>query len=230
LSSCPTTSLEVGQAGQQPWRVFCEWLSQLGVRVARGAISGLAGAHAMLGELKTVNGLAAGGGEQEADAASLRALQASKSPAGAAEPKASGLCGCGCGRKTTIARWNDPVRGKVRGQPMRFIRGHSSRRPEHIARLVARIQPQGSGLLRFRVDPATGCWLWSGSIGTGGYGQIWADGKVHWAHRYAYEQVRGKVPGATDYATHAATGDASTRTTWSRSRGERSPATASLPG
>lgn len=41
-------------------------------------------------------------------------------------PNPSGLCMCGCGRKTTLAAANDRKRGNVKGQPTRFIRGHSS--------------------------------------------------------------------------------------------------------
>ena len=39
----------------------------------------------------------------------------------------SGLCMCGCGQKTTIARHNDASSGRVKGQPIRFINGHQSR-------------------------------------------------------------------------------------------------------
>lgn len=37
------------------------------------------------------------------------------------------LCGCGCGQATSIARQNDPKRGYAKGDPLKFIRGHSSR-------------------------------------------------------------------------------------------------------
>jgi len=37
------------------------------------------------------------------------------------------LCECGCGNPTTIAKKTDQRRGDVKGQPMRFIRGHNSR-------------------------------------------------------------------------------------------------------
>lgn len=38
-----------------------------------------------------------------------------------------GLCQCGCGQRTAIARWNDTLRGRVKGQPSRFIHGHNGR-------------------------------------------------------------------------------------------------------
>jgi hypothetical protein len=34
------------------------------------------------------------------------------------------LCECGCGEQTPLAKCNDPRRGQVKGQPVRFIRGH----------------------------------------------------------------------------------------------------------
>lgn len=38
-----------------------------------------------------------------------------------------GLCQCGCGEKTTIAKWGAGAGGKFRGEPMRFIKGHGAR-------------------------------------------------------------------------------------------------------
>lgn len=39
-----------------------------------------------------------------------------------------------------------------------------------------------------------GCWLWTGSFTTPGYGQFRADGKNLSTHRYAYEISRGPIP------------------------------------
>lgn len=45
------------------------------------------------------------------------------------------------------------------------------------------------------VDPKTGCCIWTGGIGRGGYGLIWYDGKMVYVHRLAYEQHTGqKIP------------------------------------
>jgi len=46
----------------------------------------------------------------------------------AISPNPSGLCMCGCGRKTKIVTKSDRRHGHVMGQPFRFIHGHS--RPE----------------------------------------------------------------------------------------------------
>ena len=43
---------------------------------------------------------------------------------GAIRPNPSGLCMCGCGRKTKIATKSDRRHGHVMGQPFRFIHGH----------------------------------------------------------------------------------------------------------
>lgn len=38
-----------------------------------------------------------------------------------------GLCACGCGEATPIAASSDSRYGHVKGQPLRFIRGHNTR-------------------------------------------------------------------------------------------------------
>lgn len=40
----------------------------------------------------------------------------------------------------------------------------------------------------------TGCVVWSGSLATGGYGMMSANGKKVRAHRYAWERVNGPIP------------------------------------
>ena len=39
-----------------------------------------------------------------------------------------GLCQCGCGGKTSIAKTSDQRRGQVNGEPLRFVRGHHGRK------------------------------------------------------------------------------------------------------
>lgn len=38
-----------------------------------------------------------------------------------------GYCQCGCGQKTRLARQNDPARGVVKGEPLRFVCNHHQR-------------------------------------------------------------------------------------------------------
>jgi len=42
---------------------------------------------------------------------------------------AVGYCACGCGRKTNIARRTNTRLGYIKGQPLRFVRGHNGKRP-----------------------------------------------------------------------------------------------------
>lgn len=40
--------------------------------------------------------------------------------------------------------------------------------------------------------PFSGCWVWMGHLGFGGYGSIWHDGRHHVAHRLSWEIKNGK--------------------------------------
>jgi len=40
----------------------------------------------------------------------------------------------------------------------------------------------------------TGCWLWSGSCDTSGYGLFRLNGKLEKAHRVSYKQYKSKIP------------------------------------
>jgi len=39
----------------------------------------------------------------------------------------NGICECGCGQTTSSAKRNDPRRGHVKGESLRFISGHATR-------------------------------------------------------------------------------------------------------
>lgn len=91
-----------------------------------------------------------------------------------------GYCQCGCGRRTSIPTRNTTKYGWVKGQPLRFARGHKPReRPED----------------RFwsRVEKTDGCWIWTGGC-IKGYGAFWYEGRNVRAHRYAYELLVGPIP------------------------------------
>lgn len=45
---------------------------------------------------------------------------------------------------------------------------------------------------RFVVTP--GCWLWTGEIGSSGYGRFYAYGRKYRAHRFSYEAYKGEIP------------------------------------
>jgi hypothetical protein len=46
--------------------------------------------------------------------------------------------------------------------------------------------------MRVLIDP-DGCWLWTGSTGSNGYGQVRIDGRLIPAHRWAYEYKIGPI-------------------------------------
>ena len=39
-----------------------------------------------------------------------------------------------------------------------------------------------------------GCWIWIAAADRLGYGRFWANGKLHLAHRFAYESIVGAIP------------------------------------
>lgn len=89
-----------------------------------------------------------------------------------------GYCECGCGRRTNIAHQTDTARGYVKGEPFRFVTGHS----------VLWTGPQ------YVENPETGCWVWQRCI-SGGYGRLPARGRTSYlAHRYFYEEHVGPIP------------------------------------
>jgi hypothetical protein len=94
-----------------------------------------------------------------------------------------GLCQCGCGEHTRIAPRNRPSRGWIKGQPLRFIKGHSRRK---------------SGRA-FVVDPATGCWVWQRHIDEGGYGVTWDGKRLVKAHVAMYRAKYGDYEGTLDH-------------------------------
>ena len=104
-----------------------------------------------------------------------------------------GLCECRCGQPAPIASRTHPARGWVKGQPLRFVRGHSRRHGPIRDRLLARtvVRP-GSAL---QIDGAP-CWEWTGATARGGYGQIRLAGRMVYVHRVAYEIWLGPVPGS----------------------------------
>lgn len=87
-----------------------------------------------------------------------------------------GLCQCGCGQPTSLARDTNPKRGDVKGQPVRYVRGHQRRRVYYI------------------IDPVTECHRWQGTKNPDGYGRLCVDGKWWQAHVWFYTQKHGPIP------------------------------------
>ena len=59
-------------------------------------------------------------------------------------PNPSGLCQCGCGGKTRLAKQTVRQRDWVQGQPIRFIMGHQNRKPGNY--WTEHVPPNPSGL------------------------------------------------------------------------------------
>jgi hypothetical protein len=93
-----------------------------------------------------------------------------------------GLCECGCGRQAPIATTTDRRKGWTKGEPKRFIQGHSGHRWTSPGYLV---------------DDITGCWNWNGyrrpEDDRAGAKRL-KDGSYQSAYRYYYEQKHGAVP------------------------------------
>mgnify|MGYP001615900357 CR=1 FL=1 len=94
------------------------------------------------------------------------------------------LCECGCGRRTRLARQTERRSGWVKGQPLRYLKGHSGatslRRP-----FVERFWS--------KVRKTRGCWYWLNS-NIRGYGRTSRDGRPLLAPRASYELRYGAVP------------------------------------
>lgn len=104
-------------------------------------------------------------------------MQTKNTPQG---PNPSGLCMCGCGQPTRIARYTRNNRGDVAGLPVRYLLGHRYllHTPEYV------------------IDADTGCWLWQRAKDVYGYGvlQKSANRPHRLAHRLIYERHKGPIP------------------------------------
>ena len=50
---------------------------------------------------------------------------------------------------------------------------------------------------KYFIEPNSGCWLWTGTLQSGGYGLMWAgkgEGQYVLAHRVSYETYVGPIP------------------------------------
>jgi hypothetical protein len=70
------------------------------------------------------------------------------------------------------------------------VRAANSRARDH--ELTAEGIPMLLGTL-FRVDSATGCWVYTGKLMRDGYAKLCRNGKSHLAHRYAYTRLVGPI-------------------------------------
>lgn len=91
-----------------------------------------------------------------------------------------GYCLCGCGRRTRIVTHTHRRKGRIAGQPNRYILGHG---------FASTIHKRFWG----KVLKTESCWLWTGCKNKDGYGKIRFNGKTELAHRVAWELANGPL-------------------------------------
>jgi hypothetical protein len=94
-----------------------------------------------------------------------------------------GECHCGCGRQTTIAQKTQTRIKQLKGEPIRYIKGHA----------------EGRGGIQYMIEDCgyvTPCWVWQRKCGRDGYGEAWCGERKQSmkAHRLYYEQHVGPIP------------------------------------
>lgn len=88
-----------------------------------------------------------------------------------------GYCHCGCGQRTRLAPRTHRRDGHVKGEPLRYIRGH------HKRLYRAEYTEEDRGF-------PTPCWIWQKATRADGYGA--EQGRL--AHRSYYERCLGPIP------------------------------------
>jgi hypothetical protein len=94
-----------------------------------------------------------------------------------------GFCQCGCGRRTKISDRTNARHGWQKGEPLRYLKGHSGYHPW-----------PASFWERTKKCTDTGCWEWQGSMFKDGYGSVPINGHNQHVHRVAYELAYGSIP------------------------------------
>lgn len=85
-----------------------------------------------------------------------------------------GLCRCGCGKVTAIAKRNRKERQILKGQHLPYARYHEGR-------------------TNFTISE-TGCWVWNGKLNEDGYATTHWDNKSVRIFVALYQQIRGPIP------------------------------------
>lgn len=106
-------------------------------------------------------------------------------------PNPSGLCQCGCGEPTLLARKTDRAANTVKGKPTRFLIGHNVSPP---------LDPEWIAEDRCFETP---CHVWRGGTTRNGYPVRAGKGKrgqhqPTLAHRAAFERSGGTIPDGTE--------------------------------
>ena len=89
------------------------------------------------------------------------------------------LCECGCGRPVPIAKRTNRSRGHIKGQPIRFVKGHQGRTPDYTIEDRGYLSP---------------CWVWAKGLHPTGYGSLGVNESWGYGHRVYYERSKGPIP------------------------------------
>lgn len=109
------------------------------------------------------------------------------------------LCECGCGNTAPIAKRTNGKLGHIKGEPVRFIRGHHNK--------VRETKPLSERFWE-KVDKRgpDECWEWTAYQETTGYGQIQigrhGNKKATRAHRVSWELHNGPIPAGLHICHH----------------------------
>jgi len=52
---------------------------------------------------------------------------------------------------------------------------------------------------KWELDPQSGCWVWTSSLGNKGYGEFWIYGRHQLAHRISWMLHKGSIPTHNSY-------------------------------
>ena len=109
-----------------------------------------------------------------------------------------GICQCGCGAPTRIAKNTNNRKGHKAGEPVRYLPGHHARRSplERFLKHAVRSNPDE-------------CWPWTASLNAEGYGRLPVKDVCVSAHRFAYLTFVGPIPDGMhlDHLCHTQAGD-----------------------
>lgn len=104
------------------------------------------------------------------------------------KPAEYGLCRCGCGQLAPMADRTRSARGQLKGEPIRFIKGHNTLGTG--STLEERLWPK----IDMGAAQGQGCWWWTAYKDRKGYGKISVDSALRSAHRVVYELLIAPIP------------------------------------
>ncbi len=101
-----------------------------------------------------------------------------------------GFCWCGCGERTEVWAWSRSDKGRVKGEPKRYLPYHRN----HIMHRFA--APIRERFMEKVAAESDGCWTWVAETNDEGYGKFYWDAEEPktLAHRASWRLFRGPIP------------------------------------